>query len=282
MKPQINYTRIASNFVYPEISHEDYRFGVQLDGKVLRADGDWRDFVPPSEDQNVNGVESSACYVEAQQHALATLQEEEFNEADNNYASAWNVINSDGTEQGGDPIKGAQSIRHDGLVPENLLPFTDKIKTWQDFASFKVRGNPDLCKKVGQEWLKTWTPAWEIVFERNEDVKVKYTKLRQALTRGPVPISVCAWFERDGVYFKPEYAQDNHLTLCVYVDEQNRPYFWDTYSPYLKIGEPFYDSDFAMLLSLNKKEEPVKPIKVSWFTRFINFFAFLFKKPSYV
>src|SRR3990167_8104091 len=120
------YKPIKTNFIYPEIKPEHYKFGSgQIIGTPLREDGDWRDYLPPEELQNVRGIESSACYIEAQQHTIATIEEETFNELDNNYASRFNALLSGGTEQGGNPIMGADSIRHDGLVKDSLMPFGD-------------------------------------------------------------------------------------------------------------------------------------------------------------
>jgi len=69
------YTPVKTNFIYPEILPEHYRFGSgQILGTPLREDGDWRDYLPPEEAQNIRGIESSACYIEAQQHAIATIE----------------------------------------------------------------------------------------------------------------------------------------------------------------------------------------------------------------
>lgn len=249
----MKYTQIAKNFIYPQIKEQDYKFGSgQLAGEVLRPDGDWRDYLPPTEDQRRNGIESSSCYIQATQHALATLQEEQFNIKDSNYSERFNFILSGGTEQGGDPLKGAQSIRDDGVIPDALLPFSDLITSWQEFASFKD-GEETYCKKIGEEFRQNWDFGYDIVFWRELKVETKYKLLKEALKYSPIPMSVYGWVEENGFVVKTDELVDNHLTLCVYIDDANRPYFFDTYEPFIKIGQPFYNSDFAMRLSVKKK-----------------------------
>lgn len=275
MNEEIKHFQVKQNFKYPEITSKNFRFGSgQLGGEVLRQDGDWRDFLPPEEDQNKGGVESSACYVEASQHAIATIQEEQYGLADQNYSARFNTTLSNGGEYGGDPLAGAESMRTDGLILESLLPFSDAIQNWQQFHSFVVDGDQLSCIEAGKEFLKHWQLNYDIVFERNEPVAQKYIKLREALKRSPVPMSVAGWYQnQEGTYIKPIGVNDNHLVLCVYLDEQNRPYFWDTYSPYLKIGEPFYNSDFSLRWSVSKKmpgvleKEPLCDSVVNWFKR---------------
>ncbi len=254
----MKHTAIKSNFIYPKIEEAHYRFGSnKIVGTVLRENGDWRDFLPPDEEQNVRGIESSACYIEGQQHAIATIQEEQFNLLDQNYSSRFNALLSDGTEYGGDPLKGAESIRKDGLIRDELMPFSEIIKSWEDFHSWKG-ANEKTCRDVGRKFLEQWDLKYDIVFERDEPVDVKYKKLAEALKYSPVPMSVYAWLEDKGQYVKTREMSDTHLVLCVYLDKDNRPYFLDTYSPFLKVGEPFYDSDFAMRWTVKKKEENKK------------------------
>lgn len=246
---------LKGNFIYPEITEEHYHFGSgKFSGEVLNESGDWRPFIPPYEQQNRNGVESSACFIEAQQHAIATILEKVFSILDQNYSARFNVIYSGGNENGGDPLKGAQSFRDKGLIPDSMLPFSNDINSWRDFASFKG-ADKDLCDTAGRLWKYKWDVRYDIVFKREEPVDLKYQKLREALKYSPVPMSVYGWYEKDGVYVKPNGNRDNHLVLCIYVDEKNRPYFLDTYEPFIKIGEPFYNSDFAMRLGITQRTE---------------------------
>jgi len=253
-------TQISPNFVYPEVKPEDYKFGSgQLEGTPLRADGDWRDYLPPEEDQNIRGIESSACYVEASQHAIATIEEEGLEEPDNNYSARFNALLSGGTQQGGNPLKGGESMREHGLVPDSLMPFGDAIQSWADFHSFKGVAE-EVVRAKGKEYLGKKILGYDIVCERWESVEAKYKKLKQSLQFSPCPVSVTAWYEKDGIYYKPEGMNDNHLVELVYIDIENHPYIRDTYAPYLKKLEANFNFDFAMRWSVDKRAVPSQPI----------------------
>ena len=246
-------TEIKQNFLYPTAELASaYKFGSgKIAGTILREDGDWRDYVPEVEHQNRNGVESSSCYVFGQQNAIATILEEQFAILNSNFSERFNALLSGGTPTGGNPIAGAQSIRHDGLIPDPLLPFSPEITSWEDFHSFEG-GDEEICRKAGKEWLDNWKPNYDIVFERGEAVVDKYQKLREALRFSPCPISVYAWVEKNGEYEKPEGTRDTHLVEAVYLDDQNRIHVRDTYAPFNKVLAPWTNPDFAMRWSLTK------------------------------
>jgi hypothetical protein len=260
---------VKPNFIYPEIQPDHYVFGADNAGEIIRENGDWRDYLPPEEEQKINGVESSACYIEAQQHSVATILEEEFNLADQNYSSRFNALLSGGTEYGGDPLRGADSIHNDGLIPQEMMDFKD-LFSWDEFHSWKGVSEK-LCRLAGLAFNKRWLVNYFIVFRREDSIEAKSVRLREALKRSPVDISVYAWVEKDGVYVKPQGVNDNHLVECVYLDEDNRAYIRDTYPPFLKILEPNYNSDFAMRHTVKKKPEVanrsiIDLIKQIWFS----------------
>ncbi len=251
-------TKIPTNFKYPEITGQHFLFGSgQLTPRVLRPDGDWRDYLPPEEYQNVRGIESSACYVEASQHAIATIIEEKYGVLNNNYSARFNALLSDGTEYGGDPLKGMDSIRHDGLITDEMMPFGDEIQSWADFHSWK--GVDELkCRAMGKRSCSQWDIGYDVVFRVEESVQDKYKKARLALSYGPMAVSVAAWFEKDGVYIKPVGWTDNHLVELVHIDENNQATIRDTYAPFEKKLEPFFNFDFGMRLSVEQKVEVKK------------------------
>ena len=165
--------RVATNFSYPTISPMDYLFGSgQVIGVPIRPDGDWRPYLPPSELQRRNGIESSSCYIEASQHSLATILEEEFDLKDQNYSARFNFIFADPSPFGGDPLIGAQTFRDYGLIPDSMLSFSDEIKSWEEFRSFKG-GDKKQCLYFGKQWRKKWDPRYDIVVQKGENIKVK-------------------------------------------------------------------------------------------------------------
>ena len=243
---------MKQNFIYPEIKETDRVFGATLTGKEVNPTGDWRQYLPPTEDQNVRGIESSACYVEAQQHAIATVQEEEFNLPDLNYSARFNALLSGGTEQGGDPIRAAKSIKYDGMIPDAMMPFGGDIQSWDDFHSFKGV-DMNECKQKAKEWLDRWKVDYKIVAERDDPVEVKYENLKKALKIGVPSVSVSNYRQRNGRYYKLPNERDIHFVECVYVSDKNEITIRDTYSPYEKVLEANYNFDFSLLEIVEKK-----------------------------
>lgn len=239
------------NFVYPEIKDTDYHFGAgEITGNILRPDGDWRPFLPPQELQRRNGVESSACFIEAQQHTLATILEEQFDLPNQNYSARYNLIYSEASSSGGDPLKGAQSFRDKGLIPEDMLPFSSDIQSWEEFRSFKG-GDRAQCEKEGKAWREKWEPKYDIVVRREMDNELKYRRLKEALKYSPVCVSVAQDYENGKP--KPKGVRDIHMVELVYIDSKNAPYVWDTYEPFLKKLAPNYDFEFGMRWTLEKQ-----------------------------
>lgn len=263
--PKHRHTKIKTNFKYPRIKSSDRTFGASL-GQVLREDGDWRDFLPPEELQNQNGVESSACYVEASQHAIAVLQEEALNLKDQNYSARFNALLSNGTQNGGDPIAGAKSIKFDGLVPDEMMSFIG-ITNWPEYHSWKGVDMLGVRAKA-KEFLDKWSLNFKILSEKNTPLKTKYLDLREALKRSPVPLSVCAWYEKNGEYYKPEGKRDNHFVLALYLDEHDSIHILDTYSPYLKVLAPKTQFEFALVWVVEKRQ--ISPEQANIFMKILS------------
>lgn len=257
---------IRKNFIYPNIPVRTRIFGAVHDiGIVINESGDWRGFVPPEEYQMINGIESSSCYIQAQVHSIATILERQYGIADKDFAERFNALLSNGTPYGGDPLLGAESIRNDGLINYDLMPFSDDIESWQDYHSWKSV-NEIWCRKKGKEFLETHKLNYDIVIERENAVEDKYTKLKEKLKRSPVAISVYGQTDSNGNYVpKPNGVNDTHMVEAVYVDNDNCIWIWDTYTPFLKKLPSNYNPDFGMMWGVELK---AKPVKTPLFERF--------------
>ena len=276
---EIKHIPTPQNFIYPEIKPEDFKFGSgQLSAEVVKKVPDWREYLPAEEIQRRNGIESSSCYVGALQNAYETVQEEKYGIIDGNYSERFNTILSDGTTVGGSPLKGAQSIRDDGMIPESLLPFDDEIMSWDEYHSFKG-ASETLCRLRGKEWRKKWNPEYEIVFSKNDPLEIKYSRIAERLKSSPLAVSVTAWYEKDGLYIKPEGMADGHLALATHLDPQGKVTIFDTYPPYIKILEPWFDFDFGMSVGIKAIPTTTLPNEtaVDIINLIINWFKKLFK-----
>lgn len=238
---------VPTNFIYPDVTPTDRMYS-GFDGDILRPDGDWRDYIPQFEDQRVRGIESSACYIEALQHTIATLMEEQFGIKDENFSARFNKLLSGGTEHGGDPVKGAKSIKFDGLIAEGLMSF-EGVNSYEEYHSWHGVDKAD-CIREGKKFLYDWKIDFKIIVEKNLPIETKYKLFRESLKRGPTAISVAAWFEEDEIYVKPEGVRDNHFTEAVFIDDDNCITILDTYAPYIKKLAPNTDFEFALRLSI--------------------------------
>lgn len=209
----------------PIIAGEDYIFGSQINagGRVLRPDGDWRAFLPKYENQKKNGFESSGCTIFHTLNPIEIIFEEKFGINDEDYSERFTATLSDTSPTGNSPKKVAQTIRHLGVIPEPMLPFDKKVKTFEDFSRAPITGS---MYGVGKKWLNNWTLTHDIVPSSREAIM-------EALKFSPLGVSVYAWVEENGIYHKPDGVRDTHWTSLVYLDNDFY-YVFDSYEPYIK------------------------------------------------
>ena len=239
-----------NSFIYPNIDEQTRNFaGV---APIINLNGDWTQFVPPNEEQRQNGVESSACFVEAQQACIAILKEYIYGIKDENYSARFNALLSGGTETGGDPVKGALSIKKDGLIPQSMMDW-EGVNSFDDFHSWNGV-DKGQCIAEGKKEASLWDKQFRIVVEKDMPLKTKYELLKEELKRCPVPMSFYAWCERNGKYYKPQGVSDCHLITAIVlkVSDDNEITIRDTYYPYIKVLEANSDFDFAMGWTIKK------------------------------
>jgi len=243
---------MIKSFIYPEIDDTTRNYG-GID-PIINPSGDWTSYLTPFEEQNVAGVESSACYVEAQQSCIATLLEKLYGIKDSNFSARFNALLSGGTEMGGDPIKGALSIKKDGLIPQSMMDWTG-VNSWDYFHSWKGV-DKNKCITEGKRFVSEWDMSFTVIVEKDAPLETKYAMLRYGLLRSPVPLSFYAWLEKDGYYYKPKGVRDTHLIsgICIKVNPDNSIVVKDTYSPHIKTLEPNADFEFAMYWTIKKKD----------------------------
>ena len=269
---------MIKSFIYPDIKETDRTYS-GFSSPIILLDGDWRQFLPLNEDQRVAGVESSACFIEAQQAIIATLMEVIYGIKDSNFSARFNALLSGGTEVGGDPIKGALSIKKDGLVSQSSMDWND-VSSWDYFHSWNGV-DKEKCLLEGKNFVNQWDMSYRIVFEKDCPIETKYVLLKEALKRSPVAVSVYAWVEKDGVYYKPEGVRDTHLTMvAVSVNDKGQVIVRDTYFPYLKTLEKDTDFEFAMSWAIRKRnpQEQLQEIQKSLIIILRDYVLQLFRK----
>jgi hypothetical protein len=237
------------SFIYPEIRKSDRNFAGLF--PAINPNKNWIN-IAINELQSQHGIEPSSCYVEAQQAIIATLLEYIYGIKDSNFSARFNALLSDGTHQGGDPIKAALSIKKDGLIPQSMMGWND-VKCWNDFHSWKGV-DKEQCLLEGKNFVNQWDMSYRIVFEKDTPLKTKYLLLEEALKCSPVAVSVYAWVEKDGVYYKPEGVRDTHLTMvAVGMNDKGQVIVRDTYEPFYKTLAKDTDFEFAIGWSVRKR-----------------------------
>lgn len=238
------------SFKYPEIKREDreYQFG-SVD--PVNPSGDWNTPITPFEEQRINNVEPSDCYVQASQSAIASYLELLYNIKDSDFLADFNALLSNGTPTGGDPLKGAYSIKNDGLIPQSMRDRTG-LQSWDEYHSWKGM-DKDKCIAKGKEEARQTYKKYKIISEKGDSLEDKYAKLKDGLTRYACVVSVAAWFERDGKYYKPKGYDDTHLVQVLSINENNEITIKDTYAPHIKVLEANTDFDFSMGWVIRKK-----------------------------
>lgn len=232
----------------------------------VQPDGQWFNFLPYGEQQNINGVETNSCVSFAALTGLEILAKKVFDK-EVNHSDRYLAIASDTGPNGNTPTKVLETLRAvAGCIPENLLPFSEDILSLEQYMSPKP-----LNKKYydeGRRWLAGYDfkHAW---------VNTDPDSLMHGLKKSPLIISVVAWQEgADGIYIRPPGVNYNHATLLVGYEEGKYWLVFDSYpgtgGAYLKKLDWNFGFGMAKAIKITaiKKEGFIKRLTrwlASWF-----------------
>lgn len=246
---------------------EDYVLGgfMALPKEVLQPDKNWQDFLPVKEYQNLNNIEPYACVTFTILNAIEILIKRKYG-LDRNYSDRFLAAMSGTREGGNSPNSVAQYLHSEGVVLQEVWPFDQNIDSFEKFYSPVP---PELIE-LAKEFLNEFDFKYEKVPSNPESIS-------EALTYSPLLISVSAWFERDGKYYKPEGFIDNHATTLIYERENDFRRVFDSYAdneddPALKDLEWQALPMQAMRFFISKKEK-----KTSCKQKIKNYFWEIFK-----
>lgn len=258
-------------FIKPQFDRTQYILGQgMVPLKVLRQDGNWKTGLPVKEHQ-YKGFETYNCTSFNTLNAIEQFMFVAFGEIVN-YSDRFVGIMAGTKAPGNDPHLVMEAIRKYGLIPEDMLPFSDDIKNIDEYYSFKGANKED-CLKAGQEWLKKYSFFHEWVFHPDNTgmpQEERIHNMKVALKYSPLCTAVYAWFTNDkGHYVR--FGDDNHWTSITSIDEFQNAF--DSYEPFEKIVEQtvFYCKRIHI-----ERIAPKLSVKESWFIRIINFFKKIF------
>lgn len=262
-----------SGFIEPIITEEQYILG---GGNVpfapLKLDSDWSDIRQKAEYQSKPAFDTYNCTGFNTLNQIEQYMSVAFNE-ENNYSDRWVGIIAGTKPPGNDPQIVYEAIRKYGLIPEEMLPFSDDIQNLEEYFSFKG-ANMEACYAEGKRWLQKYDFKHEWVFDRKQPLNEKINNMKIALKYSPLAIAVYAWFQNEkGIYVR--MGQDCHWTSqTAYKDDMK---IYDSYDPIVKdVDQEIF---FCKRIHMDKKIEPISIVKkkscLDWLQS-----LFLFKKIS--
>ncbi len=236
------------------------RFG----GSALMPDGHgWQAYKPVSELQRRQGFETMACTVFGSLNAWETLAKFlGFNDFPSNCSDRFNAILAGITPQGGSPQQSAESIRKYGVIPEEVLPFSNDIHDWSGYYS-PYPMDPAMIT-LGKSITNKFTLGHEYVF--NGIASDKPTLLKKALERGPVCVSIYAWkMNQEGLYFKEATDIDQHWVELLDYEEGKHWVIFDQYDPFIKFvawNTDFMTAKVYFLSRFNPNDNLITLLKI--------------------
>jgi hypothetical protein len=245
---------VRYGFKEDEKDDRDFLAGT-LPKVVLQPDGQW---TPPEfERQAREGLEVYGCLSFGVNSIVEMLHNVQYR-SEPNYSDRFLASVSGTTIGGNTPRKVYSALRESGALPEEDYPY---VYTWNEYYQ-------PIPAKILRK-AKKWTDKYQFNYE-----KITKDDLKEYLQYSPIGCSVSAWHQKDGLYYKPEGAEDNHFVILIGYEDASHWLIFDTYDEETK--RLVWDYDFGYLARYTLNKAP----KVIWYKRFIqsvkNYFSFIF------
>ena len=207
-------------FIRDEIKPEDYVFGSgQLAGEVLQPNGNWTNYLPPGELQNLHGVEPYACVSFGTLNALEILLRRVLGQVDNFSDRYLAFISGTKGKTGNSPHAVAEILRKAGDVRQLDWDFSPDINTYDKFYETP----PSYLVVFAERFLDEYD-------FKHDFVPNTPTAMKEALKYSPLGFSVSAWY-KDGEGFYYNAGQpNNHWVVCYGYEEGKYWKIFDSYS----------------------------------------------------
>ena len=217
--------------------------GNKLPKIVLQPDGDWSKYLPEYEPQSKRGIETQNCTSFGTLSAIEMMKRRIYKKTVNYSDRFLGIVADTNPLNGNTPHTVCEAIRKNGLVKESDLPFDDKIKSPKDY--YQPKPPPDSLIQKGLKWLKLYDFGHEWVFTPTTAPDNKVEAIKEALKYSPLGVSVYAWRELSGLYYKPLGAEDNHWCVLYKVNDDGTYQIFDTYDGGIKTLERGYNFWFC-------------------------------------
>ena len=244
-------------FRIDKIKPQDYIFGSLLSPvpfEEINPSGDWTSDLPVTELQKLNGIEPFSCVSHTILTCCEILIKKKYGLV-RNYSDRFLAAVS-GTKDGGNsPQVVCEFLRKIGVVPEELWPFGPDIDSFDKFYA----PIPPKLYELAREFNEEWEFKHEFVPSTDETIE-------KALKCSPLGISVCAWFPRGEMYYRPDGIQDNHFTTLIMAKNGQFKRVFDSYDSFIKDYE--WDTKHSAIKRFYIKRKEQK--KVCWLRRWWN------------
>src|ERR1044072_5110371 len=207
----------------PSADPQQYIFGASpIAAPVLRTDGQWDAFLPAVEYQFRADVDSMSCATFHTLNPIEIILAALFNVREN-YSDRFTAKVAGTTKQGADPHHVAVCTRKTGLVPEAEWPFSDSIKTFEEYHATL----PARLYEIGRRWLGQWDFKHDTV---RGEVGPRPGEVKDALQYSPLGVSVgYNGTDENGYWYRIAPGPDGHWVTCYgYVEGK----YWKIFDSY--------------------------------------------------
>ena len=243
---------VNHGFLTPVKKDTDYIFGagqVSL-AQPLQLNLDWSDYLPADEDQNLRGIETYNCTAFATSNQIEAYMKRKFG-ITANYSDRFIGLVAGTKKPGNDPNVVYEAIRKYGLVPEEMCPFSDDIKTIDEYFSWKGV-DKEACLAEGKKWLAQYKFYHDWV-ANGQDVVVPI--MRTALQYSILCGAFYAWAINDkGVYVR--LGSDNHWSSIYKIGDYVENF--DSYDPNRKDVSLDFGFKFVKRIHIEVNTEPLQ------------------------
>ena len=224
-----------------------YILGVnsKLPTTIIRPDGQWPDILY---EPQAAKFETSGCTIWGMENQVEMFMKEVFG-FEPNYDERFTYLHCNVNPSiGADPQNAYESARHDGLIPNELMP-----NTLADFLDKKYL--TPLRMSAGKEWVGR--------FELLHDWLTDTTKetIKSALALSPIAIAVTAWSQDEhGLYVDRGMRNTHWCVARGYVSEYNGVKgiilkVFDTYDYSTKYLHPNHRISMAKRIYIKERDE---------------------------
>lgn len=250
------------------IKNESHIFGNlnSVPFPVVQPDGDWSEYLVAKEFQNLNNVEPYACVIFTLLNCIEILIKKKYG-VERNYSDRF-LAQAVNTRNGGcSPEDACEFLRKIGVPPQDVWPFDTTVDSTDKFFAKPNQSIYEIAKEFTAEWdfMHKFVPS-------------NHETITAALTCSPLLMSVYAWVEQNGIYYRPDNMGDVHATTLFYQRPGVFRRLFDSYdNPAIK---DYRWSDLPQevkVFSVTKREVTIPKYSRTWDNCFTKLFNFLWK-----